>query len=205
VTKPRSSPTPAADGEAFDPLQARTDAWWTGLIAGQTGHTHPIHGPAVDARLKDGVLRLKGTVPDKADIQVLLEQAGRFKGQYITEIDNQLTVAEAADKPGRLVQSLVSTYESPDQARFAAEFVRSHLKDALAGLQVVERGRSVRDLLPEGFWREAEEAVDGRGTLLVITVDETAAFAARQLLEEETRSHSTIALPPQPAPDAMNS
>jgi hypothetical protein len=40
---------------------------------------------------------------------------------------------------------------------------------------------------------------EGR-TLLVYTVDETAAFAARQLVEEETRSLSTFALPPQPAP-----
>jgi hypothetical protein len=204
VTKRRSSPATAPDQDSFDPLQARTEAWWAGVIAGQTDQSHPVHGQAVDARLQDGVLTLKGTVSDQADIEILLTQAGRFKDQYFTEIDNQLSVAESGDRPGRLVQSLVSTYESPEQAHFAAELVRGHLKDALAGLQVVEPGRSVRDLLPESFWTEAKEAMDAGRMLLLITVDENAAFAARQLLEEETRSHSTIALPPQPAPGASN-
>jgi hypothetical protein len=188
--------------EGFDPLQARTEAWWAGIIAGQTGQSHPVYGRRVNARLEDGVLTLKGTVADRADIDVLLTQAGRFKGQYITGIENDLSVAESGDRPGRLLQSLVSTYESPEQARFAAELLRSHLKHALAGLQVVEPGRSVRNLLPRAFWTKAKQALDEGRTLLLTTVDEAAAFAARQVLEEETRSQSTIALPPQPAPDA---
>jgi hypothetical protein len=200
VTKPSPSRTAEVDNEAFDPLQARTEAWWAGLIAGQADQPHPVHGPGLEARLKDGVLTLKGTVAQPADIDVLLAQARRFEGRYITKIDNQLSVAENGDKPGRLVQTLISTYESPEQARFAAEFLRGHLHDALVGLHLVEPGQSVSELLPEDYWIEAEEALDEGRPLLVYTVDETAAFAARQLVEEETRSLSTFALPPQPAP-----
>jgi hypothetical protein len=200
VTKPSPSRTTEVDNEAFDPLQARTEAWWAGLIAGQADQPHPVHGPDLEARLTDGVLTLKGTVAQPADIDVLLAQARRFEGRYITKIDNQLSVAENGEKPGRLVQTLISTYESPEQARFAAEFLRDHLHDALVGLHLVEPGQSVSELLPEDYWMEAEEALDEGRTLLVYTVDETAAFAARQLVEEETRSLSTFALPPQPAP-----
>jgi len=41
------------------------------------------------------------------------------------------------------------------------------------------------------------KALDEGGALLILQVDETAAFRVRELLEEDTRSDWTISLPPQ--------
>jgi len=60
-------------------------------------------------------------------------------------------------------------------------------------------------MLPEDFLIDVRKAFNAGDAVLVLRVDETDAFKARELLDEETRSLWTISTPPTPqqvgAPD----
>jgi hypothetical protein len=199
-----SSPLEAAStpGQApLDVLQARNQAWWIALIAGQMDESHPLHGERLRASFEDGVLTLSGEMPAQADIDILLAKAEEFRAHGVSEVRSELSIAETPDEAGVLVQTLLAAFEGPEHAGLAASFVISHIHVHAFRQVVVEPGQSLDGLLPEDFQQDAEGALGEGRSLLILTVDETAAFAARQLLEEETRSLWTQALPPQPAPE----
>jgi hypothetical protein len=52
------------------------------------------------------------------------------------------------------------------------------------------------DLVTEGFIPTARKTLDEGKAVLLLQVDETQAFRVRELLEEDTRSEWTIAIPP---------
>jgi hypothetical protein len=185
--------------EPVDVLRVRAQAWWVSLVAGQLDQSHPIHGQRLRIQFENGVLTLTGELPSQADIDTLLAEAEEFRPQGIDELRSELSVAETPDEEGVLVQTLLSAFEGPEQAGFAGSIVLGHIHVHAVRLLVVEPGQSLDGLLPEGFRTDAESALAEGRSLLILTVDEVVAFAARQVLEEETRSLWTQALPPQPA------
>ena len=82
---------------------------------------------------------------------------------------------------------------------FARAFVLKHSRVAPLQDEIVDSAHAdrLRALLPEEFIDDAGRALDSGEALLILRVDETAAFRVRELLEEDTRSQWTIAVPPQ--------
>lgn len=188
----------STEKEPLDVLGARTTAWWVGLLAGQMDQPHPVHGEDVRATVKDGVLTLKGTLPSQAELDRFLAEAEGFKGRGVTDVKSELAVAEAQDEPGVLVQTLIAVFGAPEEANFAAHYLEGHMPDQPSIVQI-EPGQAVPEL-PHGFREQADSALREGKTLLLVTVDETAAFSARQMLEEDLRSLWMVAIPPQPSP-----
>ncbi len=118
-------------------------------------------------------------------------------------IDNgdvsRLTVDSNREKSGILSQTLISAFSNREAAEFARAFVLKHSRIAPFRDEIVDSAHAdrLRSLLPEEFIEDAGKALDSGKALLILHVDETAAFRVRELLEEETRSEWTIAVPPQ--------
>jgi hypothetical protein len=178
---------------------ALVNAWWASVLAGDLYQPHPVYG-ALKAHLYGGRLRLSGELETGADRNELVRQARGRIGHGIDRVDvSQLTVASSKEKPGILSQTVISAFPNREAAEFARAFVLKHSRVAPLQDQIVDSSNAdrLRTLLPEEFIGDTGKALDAGGSLLVVRVDETAAFRVRELLEEETRSEWTIAVPPQ--------
>jgi len=88
----------------------------------------------------------------------------------------------------------------PAEAWFpAARAGRSAAGDfeALVGTRRCRDGSVRRDHATAAA--ELDRALDAGRSVIAVAVDETEAFRARELLDEETRSLETLVLPPEPA------
>jgi hypothetical protein len=188
--------------ESLEPAgvaNALVDAWWASVLAGDVSEQHPVYG-SLKAQLDGGRLRLSGQLENEADRNELVRQARKRIGHGIDRVEvSQLTVASNHEKPGILSQTLISAFPNREAAEFARAFVLKHsrvafLKDEIVDSKHLDR---LRGLLPEEFIDDAGKALDSGEAVLVLRVDETAAFRVRELLEEDTRSEWTIAAPPQ--------
>jgi hypothetical protein len=178
---------------------ALIDAWWASVLAGDLYQPHPVYG-VLKAHLDGGRLRLTGELETEADRNELVRQARERIGHGIDRVDvSRLTVANHREKPGILHQTLVSAFPNREAAEFARAFVSKHSRVALEEDEIVDSTHAdkLRSLLPEEFISDASKALDAGEALLILRVDETAAFRVRELLEEDTRSEWTIAVPPQ--------
>jgi hypothetical protein len=175
------------------------NAWWASVLAGDVYEPHPIYG-SLKAQLDGGRLRLSGELENEVDRNELVRQARERIGHGIDRVDvSRLTVASNHEKPGILSQTLVSAFPNREAAEFARAFVLKHSRIAPLEDEIVDstHADSLRTLLPEEFIDDAGKALDSGEALLILRVDETAAFRVRELLEEDTRSEWTIAVPPQ--------
>lgn len=189
----RGDPTPARAGAAL------VDAWWASVLAGDVYEPHPVYG-GLKAHLDGGRLRLSGELDSENDRDELVRQARERIGRGIDRLDvSRLTVVSKTEKPGILHQTLISAFPNLAASEFGRAFVLKHSRVAPLHDEVVDSVHADRlaALLPEKFIRDAGRALDKGGALLILRVDETAAFRVRELLEEETRSEWTIAVPPQ--------
>jgi hypothetical protein len=196
----------AGEAESREILRTRIDAWWLSVLAGQVQEAHPVQGTHVKARMEGNTLILSGTVPSEADRQEIDAEIQHLRQHGVEEVRDELEVVpEVTDEPGLLMQTLMATFETAEQAGFAEGYLEghAHIRPGLMkviGADSAEAGRSaLRAVLPEAYWEDAEEALEAGRALLVVTVDETEAFKARELLDEETHSLETLVLPPQPA------
>jgi hypothetical protein len=98
-----------------------------------------------------------------------------------------------------LDQVLIAAFEEPDLAEVVRKFIiqRSRLTPKLQAVVKAGEVDKLRRLLPEKFVTDAQKALEKKKALLILRVDETDAFDFRRLLEEDTRSTWTIALPPE--------
>lgn len=109
------------------------------------------------------------------------------------------------EQAGLLVQTLIGAFETAEQAGFAEGYLQGHAHVDPRRMLVVaadadeEARTALRSVLPDAYQKQAERALAAGRSVLVVTVDETEAFQARELLDEETRSLETIVLPPEPA------
>jgi hypothetical protein len=197
--------------KSLEVLPDSTRAWWTSVLTGQVASSHPVHGTNLSARVEGDTLVVSGTVATEADRAEIAAETDHLKGHGIASVRNELQVVpEVTDEAGLLVQTLVATFENAEVARLAREYLESHVHVRPHLLQVIspesaEDGRAeLRALLPEAFWEDAGKALDEDRALIIATVDETEAFKARQLLDEETRSLQTLVLPPEAAGNAAS-
>lgn len=185
-----------------DSSGARVRTWWAAVLAGLIDEPHPNFGADVAVAFKGSTLRLSGELPTEEDKRQLLEEAREYVGHGIDAVEaKQLKAVKSREKPGILDQTLIAAFAG----REVAEFARSYLLDSrrikvkheeiLDGKQ---EGRALR-LLPDGFMKEVHKAFDSGGAVLILRVDETAAFRVRELLAQETRSLWTVATPPTAA------
>jgi len=177
----------------------QVDAWWASVLAGDVSEPHPVYG-GLRAHIDAGRLRLSGELDSENQRHQLMREARGRIGRGIDTLDfSRLTVASKKERPGILHQTLMSAFPSVAVSEFARAFVLKHSRVPPLQAEVVDSAHADRlaALLPEEFIRDADKALEKGGALLILRVDETNAFRMRELLEEETRSDWTIAVPPQ--------
>lgn len=197
--------------ESLDVLPDNTRAWWTSVLSGQVDAPHPVHGTNLKTRLEGETLIVSGTVATEEDRDEIAAETEHLKGHGISTVRNELEVVpEVTDESGLLVQTLVGIFENAERAGFAKGYLEGHVHGGPQLMKVITPdnagdGRAeLRALLPEAFWDDAEKALDDGHALLVLTVDETEAFKARELLDEDTRSLQTLLLPPEAAGNTVS-
>jgi hypothetical protein len=195
--------------QSTEVLHDRVRAWWTSVLAGQLDQAHPIHGTKVSAKLEGDALIVSGSVPSDEDRKEIEREVEHLRGNGFKRLRNELEVEpEVEAEPGLLVQTLLSVFENEEQAGFAEGYLEGHAHVQPEAMKVIapegdgSAREEVRAMLPESYWEDADRALEAGRSLLVVTVDEPQAFKARELLDEETRSLETIALPPEPARNA---
>jgi hypothetical protein len=195
----------AAEG-SLDLLPERIRAWWTAVLAGQAEGSHPVHGGNLKTRLEGETLIVSGTVATEDDRDRIAAQTDYLKGHGISAVRNELEILpDVTDEQDLLIQTLVGIFENGAQAGFARDYLESHphvhprLIEAIDSEGGADGRAQLRSLLPEAFWGAAEKALEDGHALLILSVDETEAFTARELLADETRSLQTLILPPEAA------
>ena len=180
----------------------RLESWWAAILAGQVDTPHPIYGADLDVAFKGGVLRLSGELPSEGDKKELLKQAGEYKGRGVDSIDSKhLLVASSKEKPGILDQTLIAAFPNRQVAEYAGRYLLQSRRVNPKQMEILDskqEGKAAK-VLPEAFLSDVRKAFKAGEALLVVRVDETSAYKARELLDEETRSIWTIATPPSPA------
>jgi hypothetical protein len=181
---------------------ALSNAWWGHVLAGDIDEPHPLHGSAVAVRLRGTRLRLVGELESEEDREELVRQARSRIGKGIGSVDvSDLSVAHRRERPGILDQTMISAFPSRAAAEFAREFVIKHSRVVPQQHEIVDATHSdkLRLIVPADFADKVARAVDTGLAVLILRVDETAAFRVREILDEETRSKWTVAMPPVPA------
>lgn len=192
--------------ESVEVLRDRVRAWWASVLAGQVDGGHPVQGTSISAVLDGTTLVISGTVPSEADRQEIAREIEHLRGHGFDAVRDEISVEpENTSEAGLLVQTLMGVFENEEQAGFAEGYLEGHAHLKPEAMKVVaprsdRSGRdAVRAMLSEPYWEDADRALDAGRTLLIVTVDETEAFKARELLDEETRSLETVVTPPETA------
>ena len=193
---------PSEREQARDKPRELIDEWWSTVLAGQVGHAHPVQSE-IHARVSNEELVLTGSVPLETDRDEIVAQARPMAADAGLSVRDEIHVTyEATDQPGLLVQTVIAVYASAADARLAEELVLDRLHGS-PELTVSRLGPGQPDGLtsavPLDYQDEARDAFAAGRSLLVATVDETAAFRLREMLDEETRSLTTFAAPPEVA------
>jgi hypothetical protein len=160
---------------------------------------HPVHRD-VKVRLHGGGLRLSGELESAEDRNALVHQARQRVGHGIDHVDaSGLKVASSQERPGILEQILISAFPGREAAEYARDFVVEHSRVMPKRSEIVDAGAldRLRALLPDDVARDVGKALDSGHALLILQVDETEAFKVRELLDEDTRSEWTVAMPPR--------
>lgn len=184
-------------------------AWWTSVLGGQVDQPYPVPGSRLKPRFEGTTLVISGTVPSEQDRQEIQTDLEALVRGAITAFRSDVEVAaETEEEPGLLAQTLVGTFPDEAQARFAASVLQNQGRLQPIVLLVLASGGSgisdpviaaLRALLTDAHWEDVQSALAESHAVLILTVDETQAFQAREILDEETRSLQTAVLPPIPA------
>ncbi|HET7339342.1 MAG TPA: hypothetical protein VFK22_07320 [Candidatus Dormibacteraeota bacterium] len=183
-------------------MDERITGWWDAVLAGETDEPHPIHGERVKVRLKRDSLELTGILDHAKDRDQLVRQARSRIGKGIRKVDvERLVVAPRLERPGVLEQTIIAAYSDRATAELARNFVVEHSRVTPKHEAIVDHTNSkqLANLVPDEYVDDIRKRIDRGEAVLVIRVDETAAFTVRGLLEEETRCHWTMATPPEVA------
>lgn len=187
------------------PDLASIDAWWNAVLAGGVDEPHPVHGDDLRVSIGHGVLHLTGTLQTEEDRNELLTRARAFVGHGIDKVDaKRLRVAQRREKPGILEQTLIAAFRNRDVAELAREYLVGIRRLKAKEIEIVDRDHEAkaRRLLPKDFMPDVEKAFKHGDVVLVVRVDETDAFKAREMLAQDTRSRWTVATPPTTASKA---
>lgn len=174
--------------------------WWTRVLVGQTEVPHPVYGDAFDLKLHAGVLHVMGELVSDLERQNFIREARSYIGRGLDDVDiRRLVVKRRHGTPGILDQTLIAAFPNQALAEHALKFVREQSRVKLKEAEVVDAVKDgVLDRLGDFALTVREALAKGKGIVLV-RVDEPDAFEARELLDEDTRSQWTLAMPPAPA------
>jgi hypothetical protein len=187
-------------GTRPEPAQELINAWFDAVLAGEADEPHPLYGDRVKVKFADGLMTLSGELDSKRDRDELVGQARQRISNGLRAVDaSNLRVAERPERRGVLEQTLIAAFDEPDVVDLVRNFVAQRSSRKPMVQQIVQAGEvdRLRQLLPEAFVQEAQKALEKHKALLILRVDETDAFDVRRLLEEDTRSTWTIAVPPE--------
>ena len=169
-------------------------------MAGAADRPHPEFGDKISARLHRGLLQLSGEVSSAKDRRDLIEEAALLVGSGVDDVDaRRLRVVRREDRPGVLDQRLLSAYRNRKLAEFARDFLSEHRHEEPRSIKIIDPEHPGQAGLAGDFEPEVRRALEAGQAVLMLRVDETDAFELRELLDEETRSLWTIAMPPEPA------
>ncbi|HYM96322.1 MAG TPA: hypothetical protein VET26_03390 [Candidatus Sulfotelmatobacter sp.] len=190
-----------------DRLATLVAAWWETVLAGEADEPHPVHGERLVARVNGGTLKLSGEVDSGRDRDELVRQARGMVGRGIDEVDSTgLVVAAGNEERGVLDQVILAAFPNRKTAELALNFVLERGRVAPKRHEIVApagaasgSARTVGGVVPDAFTADVRKQVDKGRAVLAIQVDETEAFRVRGLIEEDTRSLWTVAIPPQVA------
>lgn len=175
-----------------------TEGWWKQVLAGEVAARHPVHGDELKVRLTDGRLVLWGEVPSKRDRDQLVREARERIGNGLHRYDARgLKIRPKDERPGVLAQTIVAAYPHRDTAEVALQFFLEHTRSQPIRAVVVDRHAKLVEVLPSELVDDARKHLARGLTLVSVEVDETEAFRARALLEEDTRSSWSTAAPPR--------
>ena len=183
-------------------MDPRIAAWWNAVLAGETDEPHPIHGGHISVRLHRDRLELRGVLDRREDRAELVRQARSRIGKGVREVDvSRLVVAPRLERPGLLEQTIVASFTDRATAELGRKFVLEHDRVAPTREAIIDRTNAgrLRSLLPREHVEDVQRRIDLGEAVLVMRVDEIAAFTLRGLLEEETRSRWSLAIPPEAA------
>jgi hypothetical protein len=183
-------------------MDARTAAWWKAVLAGKTDEPHPTFGEHVKVRLHRDRLELRGTLERRKDRQELVRQARSRVGEGVREVDvSHLVVAPRLERSGLLEQTIIASFSDRATAELARKFVREHGRVVPASEEVIDRTNAerLRSVVPAEYVEDVQRRIDRGEAVVLMRVDETAAFTVRGLLEEETRCDWSLAIPPEVA------
>ncbi len=167
------------------------------MLAGHADHPHPLYGDAVHVRLHGGVLHLSGELPSNNERQALIREAMQFVGRGLDDVDARRIRVKRSDSPhGVLDQTIIAIYPNPDLGEYALELLREHSPVTPKEAQVLTSLRDAALNRLGDFAADVRKALDAGNGVLIIRVDEADAFEARELLDEDTRSLWTVAMPP---------
>lgn len=184
-------------------LADRVRAWWMSAIIGQANGSHPVRGTDIAARVEDGALIISGHVSSDAERREVEAEVEHLKGEAFSRVQNELQIDEhTSEEQGLLSQTIMAVFETEEQAGFAEGFLETHAGVHHQRMQVIgpstpDGAERLRSMLPKDHREDATGAIEAGRVLLLATVDETEAFQAREILDEETQSLETIALPPR--------
>ncbi len=109
---------------------------------------------------------------------------------------SRLRIRPHDEKPGLTSQTLLAAFTHRDTARVALEYFLEHTSSKPLHAEIIDRDADVDPNLPSELLDAARAQLDRGMTLIAVEVDETEAFRARALLEEDTTSTWTVASPP---------
>jgi hypothetical protein len=174
--------------------------WWTRVLVGQTELPHPLYGDALDLKLRGGVLHVVGELASDGERQSFMREARSYVGRGLDDVDaKRLVVKRSHGTPGILDQTLIAAFPNQALAEHALKFMREHSRVKLKEAEVVKSGKDkALERLAQFAPTVRKALADGKG-VVIVRVDEPDAFEARELLDEDTRSKWTLAMPPVPA------
>ena len=185
-----------------DPVADRINAWWIGVIVGHPAESHPIYGDSLKVKLRHGVLHLSGEVASREEWHTAVGEARRYVRRGVDDVDaRRLRVARRDEQLGILDQRLIAAFSNREIAEYALAYVLEHSRVKPKHTSVVESAQDQSLGRLGEFASDAKAAHEAGNSILVLCVDETEAFEVHELLDEETRSLWTIALPPERTSD----
>ena len=183
-------------------MDERATAWWNAVLAGETDEPHPIHGGRVRVRLDGDRLVLRGELDRREDRAELVRQARSRIGKGVRQVDvSHLLVAPQLERSGLLEQTIIASYTDRATAQLARKLVLEHARARPTRDLIVDRANvdRLRGEMADEYLVDVKRRADRGEAVLVLRVDETVAFTVRGLLEEETRCHWSLAIPPEAA------
>lgn len=167
------------------------------MLVGQTELPHPLYGDALDLKLREGVLHVAGELASDRERQSFVREARSYVGRGLDDVDaRRLVVKRPRGTPGILDQTLIAAFPNEALAEHALKFLREHSRVKLKEAETIKSDKDkVLDQLSEFAPTVRKALAEGKG-IVIVRVDEPAAFEARELLDEDVRSQWTLAMPP---------